>query len=211
MALTAEQQANFEATQARLGLRPDQFSQEGPLRTRDHGGKLVLSPDPDVSHVAPIQVSYRSMAELKAMAGVPDEHVVSGRSSDRHIKYPEPLPSDRVRFLLDAKNVCDLRHHLTDEEEATLRAAQRAYLLGDSARVATHETLMDAHFTPGTLAVFAGKELEIDPGQTVEIDPGPNGAPVAMNFQEVTVDSGGGILVNDVPLLFVSQVFNART
>jgi len=192
--LSSAQRANFEAAQTRLRLRPDQLAHTGLLKTSDFGGKIVLTTQPGQSHIEPVIVPFHSLAELKQMVGVPDEHYTAGTYSDRHIEYPPPVTPQRLAFLQDSKNICDLRTHLTDDEHANLETAARAFVLGNSAKVAAYAPLLDAHYAPSTLAVFAGDALHVEAGQTVEIK-SPDGKPVALNFAAIQVDAGGQIRV----------------
>jgi hypothetical protein len=192
--LSAVQRSKFEAMQTRLRLRPDQLAHAGTLKTSDYGGTIVLTTELGRSHVEPVLVPFHSMGELKQLVGVADEHYATGVYSDRLIAYPPQLDPARSAFLQDSRNICDLRTHLTPDEHSHLLLAAQAYLTGNSAKVADYVPLMDAHFAPGTLAVFAGDSLHVEAGQTVQIQ-SPDGKPVALNYASIQVDDGGQIIV----------------
>jgi hypothetical protein len=206
-ALSDAQRAQFNAVLQKFGQDPAAVKQ-GPLDTADFGGNLVISSDSFESHVPPVLVPFTSMAHLKSMIGVPDTHYQSGDYADTQVPYPPPLPADRATFLKDAKNICDLRYHLTDDENETLLQAAHAYMQGNSAKVAAYEPLLDAHFTPGALAFVAAPSLTVQNGQTVTI--APSSTPVVLNFGVVTVIGTGQIVVNSAALTMVAQTFTAQ-
>ncbi|PKU23891.1 hypothetical protein [Telmatospirillum siberiense] len=209
--LTDDHIERFKAEQARMGLGHDQLCHKGTLSTSDHGGVVVLSPNSKLSTVPPIIVSYADFAELKAMRGIPDEAFASGRMSDAFVKYPKPFTASRMAFLNNTKNICDLDYHLEPAEYKTLQDVAQAYLMGHSAKVKEWEPLLNAAFMPGRMAVFSGENLVVKSGDVFKIVPDPAHPldPVVLNYQTITVESGGQIQVlakADV----TSQIFNAQ-
>lgn len=190
-----------------FGRGPADFTGQPSLDTADFGGKLVVGRDDD-SHVQPHMVPYTSMAHLKSLIGVPDAHYESGTYSDMHVAYPQPLQADRAAVLRDSKNICDLRSHLTADEHQQLGDAARSYVLGHSAKVADFEDLLDAHFTPGTIAFFAAADLTVQDGQQYVVT-SPTRQPIVLNFGTVTVIGSGQIIV-EAQATIVAQQFTYR-
>jgi hypothetical protein len=202
-ALTDAQRADFERVMKNFGRGPTDFTGQPSLDTADFGGNLIIGRD-DESHVPAHMAPFTSMAHLKSLIGVPDAHYQSGTYSDMHIAYPQPLPADRAATLRDSKNICDLRSHLTAEEHEQLGQSARAYLLGDSSKVAHVEDLLDAHLTPGTIAFFAATDLTVQDGQTFTIT-SPTPQPIVVNYATVTVIGTGKIVVQAQATLIVQQ------
>jgi len=209
--LTEDHRKRFTDEQTRMGLKPDHLNHKGTLSTADHGGTIVLSPNSSESTIPPTIVSYNNMAELKAMRGIPDDSFTSGKMSDAFVKYPVPFATSRMNFLNETKNICDLEYHLQPEERKTIENAAHAYLMGHSEKVKDWEPLLNAAFMPGKMAVFSGENLVVKSGQTLKITPDPLHPqdPVVLNYQSITVEQGGQILVlakADV----TSQIFDAQ-
>lgn len=192
--LTDEQREHFATMMQQFGREPHQFTHDGTLTPADFGGNLTISADPDKSDIQPVHVPFTSMAHLKQLVGVPDEQYQTAPHADHTVPYPEPLPQDRGAFLRQSQNICDLRYHLTANEHQTLVTAARAYVYGNSDKVKDYEDLLDAHFTPGTLAFFAAATLDIPDGQTVTLAPG---GPAVLNFGTITVHGSGQLIVQE--------------
>lgn len=186
-----------------FGRGPADFTGQPSLDTADFGGNLVIGRD-DESHVPAHMTPFTSMAHLKQLIGVPDAHYQSGTYSDMHIAYPQPLETDRAAVLRDSKNICDLRSHLTADEHQNLGESARAYLLGDSSKVAHVEDLLDAHFTPGTVAFFAAADLTVQNGQTFTIS-SPSPQPIVANYGTITVIGTGRIVIQAQVTLIAQQ------
>ena len=202
-ALNERQRSDFEAVHAKFGMAPGQLSHPVPLDTANFGGRLVLSADPNRSHVAPALVPFQSMAHLKSLIGTPDEHYASGRYSDAGIVYPAPIDPDRVAFLRTART-----GEVTADEHAALLTAAYAYVQGHSAKLQDFEQLLDAHFAPGALGYIAAETLVVRDGQTVVIP--PSGTPLVLNVASVAVYGTGQIQVDSVPLTMIAQALSVQ-
>ncbi|MDB5041448.1 MAG: hypothetical protein JWN27_2174 [Candidatus Eremiobacteraeota bacterium] len=199
-ALTASQRADFYAVHAKFGMPPGALSHPGALDTANFGGRLVLSADPQVSHIAPTFVPFTSMAHLKSMIGTPDEHFAAGRYTDTGVVYPKPLDPDRIAYL--RKNGTK---HATPEEQEHLTMAAYAYVQGNSANLSDGlEGLLNSHFTPGTLAYISAEALQVQNGQQLVI--APSAAPLVLNLATIMVHGTGQIQIDSVPLTMIAQV-----
>jgi hypothetical protein len=196
--LSYEQLTGFRTTVERLQLSIDVLTPR-PVRTSEllagHPaaralGEVVFSSDPEDSHVPPTLVQVSSIAQLKRMVGVPDEHYEAGMYSDRAIDYPDPLPRAVAELVDTARNKCDLEYRLSDEHFEHVRRAAHAYMHGHSDRVRSYEPMIDALMFPTQVAVFAGVELVIDTRVVVS-----GSAPVTWNYGSITVEEPGKIVV----------------
>jgi hypothetical protein len=208
--LTTEELEKFKAIQTRFGLSDTQLTHAATLSTADHGGDLVFSPSEALSSVPPMHVPYKSMAELKAMIGRPDTDFTHGPMSDRLYHVPAPLQDQRVGLLAATKDEADFDHHVAPNEAKALFAAAQAYVYGNSQKVKHFEGLLDKRFAPSTLAVFSGTDLVVKSGEklTIKADPEDPQKVVALNYQAITVEQGGQIVV-EANVHVTTQTFTA--
>ncbi|MEM9593083.1 MAG: hypothetical protein AAGD06_02400 [Acidobacteriota bacterium] len=175
----------------------------GTLDTSEGGGPFILSGDPAESRIPPKLVTVASLAEMKAIYGVPDEHFDRGQASDHHLDYPEPLADDRASLHDRVRNLCDLDEQLSWRESEQIRRAAHAFVYGDSRRVASYEPLINAILFPTQVARFAGDSVVVKPGHPLVFK---GEQPVEATFDNVVVEPGGEI-ITDVELQFSSTRF----
>jgi hypothetical protein len=202
-ALTDAQRAAFERVMKNFGRSPADFTGQPALDTADFGGKLVIARD-DESHVPAHMTPFTSMAHLKSLIGIPDEHYQNGAYSDVDIAYPQPLDAERAAFLREAKNIADFGARLSADEHRILGDSARAYLFGDSSKVANADDLLAAHFTPGTIAFFAAADVTVRHGHTLTIS-SPMPQPVVFNCGAIRVIGSGQIVVHGQATIIAQQ------
>jgi hypothetical protein len=163
--LSERQQADFAAKLEKWGLAHEEV--HPVFHTARIGLRTCICGHAAESHLRTKTVTINTIEHLKEMTGIPDEHFLSGRMRDRHIHYPEALPSHRHRLLAEAPSNCWLKDRLTDEEHEAVKTAAYAYVLGHSVKVsrAMVEMINAVHF-PKLCFVAAIKELTIADGTT---------------------------------------------
>ncbi len=202
--LTDQQRANFASFNQRLGLAPDELihdttEQHAQLKAVNDG-PVIISSNPGESHIPVKIVPVGSIAELNKMVGLPD----NGDDSDVH--YPDPLPEHQTSLLQTANSRAELFAGLDDSTFETVKKAATAFLMGNSARLADHEPMINAMMFPGQVALATGSDLNIPAGQTYVIQ---GNDPVVLNYGRITVGTGAQIKVlTDTTLstqIFVQQ------
>lgn len=219
--LSPEQRSAFEASLARFGLGTDALTHQtartselrgfqaaaaGMMAAEAAPAPVVFSSDPEQSHVPPTIVQVNDIAQLKQMAGVPDEHYDAGMYTDRTIDYPEPLPEPTAQLLTSAQNKCDLEYNLTDDHFEDVRRAAQAYMQGQSAKVASYEPMINALMFPTQLAVFSGESLVVDTPVVVS-----GSAPVSWNYGTITVVEPHGQIIVQTEFNINTQNFIVTT
>ncbi|HEX6370724.1 MAG TPA: hypothetical protein VF006_17540 [Longimicrobium sp.] len=198
-----DQKSAFTRKMERLGLSATALTHSDELRTgAARPGPTILSSDPDESHLPPTIVEVRDVAHFKELSGVPDAHYESRKYSDVAFDYPQPLDERRAKIVADSRNQCDLEYQLTDAELGDVRKAAHAYVMGNSAKVQSHEPVINAMLFPTRMAVFAGESIVVTKDNPLIIQ-GPN--PVVLNYASIKVEDGGQIIVK------VTADVNAQT
>jgi hypothetical protein len=191
-ALSSEQQTAFHAEMNRMGLDPTALNHEGPLVTGATPGPTILSGDPSVSHVPPTLIQVNSIADLNKMRGTPDEHYTQMGYSDKSIPYPPEFSSAKAGLMDTAEDLCALREQLSPEDHANIRRAAEAYVMGNSEKVKSYESIINATMFPQQMAVFAGESIVVSAANPLVIK-GPG--PVTLNYASITVEPGGEIVI----------------
>ena len=195
---------------ARFGLKPTDLGFEGVHHVGVSRGMLAMAKEAPAPELTAIEVPIQSMAHLKSMIGVPDEHYTNGECSDRCITYPPALPARRQALAANAANICDLEYQLTCNEREHIEKAAHAYLQGNSEKVKSFEPLLDALYTPGTMKVFTGEALVVKAGTTYVLgDTSKPDSITAYNFTSVTVEAGGQLKVIS-PVNLTTQIFISK-
>jgi hypothetical protein len=205
--LNEDQRNAFRGQLKKLGLEADALSHEGELVTGATPGPTIFSGDPEESHVPPTLITVNSIAELKALQGVPNEHYSTQGISDAAVDYPDELPQPRMKLAETASDICALQDSLQPEEHAQIVKAAQAYMLGDSEKVASYEPLINAAMFPLEVAVISGESIVVSPGKPL-IFKGPK--PLTVNYATITVEPGGQIIIEtDVNL--TTQRFEVKS
>jgi hypothetical protein len=142
------------------------------------------------------------VAHLKELSGIPDAHYASRKLSDRAFDYPAALDERRARIVAESKNQCDLEYRLNADELSDVHKAARAYVLGHSEKVQSHEEVINAMLFPTRVAVFAGDGIVVTKDNPLIIT---GSQPVVLNYSSITVEDGGQIIVQ------VTAQINAQT
>ncbi|AFE07212.1 hypothetical protein COCOR_06903 [Corallococcus coralloides DSM 2259] len=185
--LTPKQQERYRARLQQLGANVDE-ALKIRIDTRDFRGPVLLTSDLKRTAIIPSFLPVRSVAELKQGGGVPDSEIRSGGTQDT-LTYPPPWES---RYDKLSPN------NLTPELRKNIRAALRAWMIGDSARVSSYEKIINAVHFPQAVWVFSGDTLCVKAGTSVVIAPSTPGSytnanPYVVNFTEVCIEYGGQI------------------
>jgi hypothetical protein len=188
--LTDEQRAAFEANNALVGLGPAEFTAPPPQQRGSLAppSRRLMSHDPEESNFTPHLVEVGSIADLRRIAGFPEEHV--GAAAEPH--YPDP-PSEQELQLVSGNNLTSQKFQTDDEDlQQRIMQAANAYVMGDPSKVKEYEPLINAAMFPGQVAAFAGDTLEI-PANTVHVIGGDN--PVYLNYGQIIVGEGATISI----------------
>lgn len=191
-ALNDDQKEAFKNQLTRRGLAAGALSHEGTLVTGATPGPTILSGDPAESHVPPTLMTVNSIAELKALHGVPNEHYSARGITDAAIDYPDEMPQQRMMLADTAPDVCALRDSLQPEEHDQLRKAAQAYVLGDSEKVAAFEPMINAAMFPLEVATICGEAIVVSPNSPLILK-GPTALSVC--YGSITVEPGGQIII----------------
>jgi hypothetical protein len=90
--LTHEQKSNFYHRLEQLGLDRSDISQE--LRAGDYPGGCILGDDPSVSYLRPQMRAIQTLAALRQLGGIPDQHYLEGRM-EGHPDVPLEWPQEK--------------------------------------------------------------------------------------------------------------------
>ncbi len=201
--LTDQQRANFASFNQRLGLASDELTHDTAAQTMTqaaHDGPVIISSNPGESHIPVKIVPVGSIAELNKMVGLPDD------GDDSDVFYPDALPGHQTKLLQTANSKAELFSNLEDSTFENVKQAATAYLMGNAAKLAAHEPMINAMLFPGQVALATGSDLTIPAGQTYIVQ-GNN--PVVLNYGRITVGTGAQIKVlTDTTLstqIFVQQ------
>jgi len=190
--LNDDQKEAFKGRLTQMGLGADALSHEGTLVTGATPGPTILSGDPAESHVPPTLITVNSIAELKSLHGVPDEHYSVRGITDAAIDYPDELPRERMMLADTAPDICALRDSLQPEEHDQLRKAAQAYVLGNSEKVAAFEPMINAAMFPTQVAAFNGEAITVSANSPLIIK---GSTMITLNYGSITVEPGGQIII----------------
>jgi hypothetical protein len=191
-ALNDDQKQAFRSRMALMGLASEALNHEGTLVTGATPGPTILSGDPAESHVPPTLVTVNSIAEMKALHGIPDEHYTVRGVADVSVDYPDELPQQRMMLASTAPDICALRESLRPEERDQIVKAAQAYVLGNSEKVAAFEPLINATLFPAQMALINIESVVVSPGSPLVLK-GPTA--LSVNYGSVTVEPGGQIII----------------
>lgn len=177
--LSPEQQEAFKDRLKELRMDPAKVLSE--ISPDTHQGPIVLSIDPDRSHVPPHHVTVDSIDEVKRIAGNPDADFESGKMQEHH-QIPPDCPSEILAADPGTLNA---------DQNAMVDLAERAYIYGNSARVTSWREAIDRHRFPVTFAVFAAESVCLDSSNSPLIIDSHS----AHNFGTLKVCKGGWIQV----------------
>lgn len=136
----------------------------------------------EASALRPFARQTPSIDDFKALIGVPDHYIESGKAIapaplgvayDPKLEGPEPLNPEELHGLL--------------------RAAGN-YLFGPSAAVAEFRTAIEARLAPFELAVYAVRRLRLRSTGSLTV----SGLPAVLIAKEVEIDDGGGLVFETV-------------
>lgn len=200
--LSEVQKAAYRAVLVHLGLSPDHLSFEGTFVCPP--GVCTLTSDVRTSAIKPTMIPVRNIAEMKKMAGIPDEHYDSRRHSDQAVFYPPPLQDKRLGLLMNCKDPCDLNFQMTSQERALINKAAAAYMQGHSQKVNSWEPLLNAMYFPTQITAVTGDSLVVPSGSTFVI----NAQNPVLNVGSITVNYGGQIQIQ-VNASITTQTFTS--
>jgi hypothetical protein len=206
--LTEEQKASFAATNALLGLGPTDLTAEPALSGRSslsEESTMIMSSNADESHFTPHLVEVGSIADLRALAGLPEQNTMSRGGDTNEPYYPPPPTEEELQQVTGARGVAsDLKFQPEDEDlQQRIAQAANAYVMGDPQKVAEYEPLINAAMFPGQVAAFTGDTLEIPAGATHVIS---GSDPVVLNYGQIIVGEGATIVVQTETMIN-SQIF----
>jgi hypothetical protein len=132
---------------------------------------------------------------MKQMVGIPDEHFTSGKMRDRHVNYPQALPSHRHQLLVEAPDICWLKNRLTSEEYEAVNDSALAYVVGNSQKIsASMVDMLNAIHFPKVVAVAVIPEITVAAGTTHTFGtPGDQTMPTIV-VGVLNVEPGGSIV-----------------
>jgi hypothetical protein len=205
--LNESQTSAFQEEMTKLGIAHDALSHEGEFSTGSTPGPTIISSNPEESHIPPTMIPINSIADLKRLRGVPDEHYTSMGFSDSVVDYPEELPAERFGLMDEAADVCALREQLTPEEQDQIRQAAEAYVMGNSEKVQAYEPMINATMFPTQMAAVNGESLVVDKDHPLIIQ---GDKPVTLNYAKITVKPGGQIIIKTQANI-TAQVFESQS
>ena len=157
VALTPEQVEIFNRRLATYGISMDDLAGRD-VHTGSGGGARFLCGHPDAGpdHAGEIR-TVADIASMKELGGVPDSHYVDDGIGDGHIDYPPAPPQAALTAIGDSGgDLCTLLDTLDPDTIADSRRAMRAYLLGNSAKAAAWEPMLNALSGPAPRRPRAG-------------------------------------------------------
>src|SRR5687767_8950649 len=108
--LTEEQKASFAATNALLGLGPNDLTAEPALagrRSLRTESMNIMSSNAEESHFTPHLVEVGSIADLRALAGLPEQNTFGrgGGDSENEPYYPPPPSEEELQQVSGARGL----------------------------------------------------------------------------------------------------------
>ncbi|HLO76845.1 MAG TPA: hypothetical protein VK196_10375 [Magnetospirillum sp.] len=178
-----------------LGLTPADLhgkSYDTARLGRTGKGLFVGHPDGGVDIPGHVR-TVNSVAEMKVLGGIPDFHFTEDGLSDNYVDYPPPPPPRAQAALAETSDdICALSLSLGAEVCNLISKATTAFLLGNSAKVAEWEPIINAMSFPLKGTVINADTIVVQPGEPLVIS-GPG--PVQVNANTIQVLPGGQIIV----------------
>jgi len=155
-------------------------SQNGVLKTGDRKGPMILSTDPEKSHIEAFVITVNDIDELKELSGISNEQLESN-DWERNFTYPPPYSAERLKKADPfAPDICQ---------------AFRAYIYGDASQVESYKGILNELRFPLKLTVFSAEDITVSPDHPLIIrDESGHGEPVVVAYNTVTVEPGGQII-----------------
>lgn len=198
--LSPQQKAAYEADLARIGLTVKDVDQ-APIVTS--GGGHRVGGQNESSGGTQNRLIVNQIADLKKIVGVPDADYQNGARSDQGFDYPPPLPADRGQLHTQCANLCELNEKLSSDEHKNIVKAGEQFLLGNSAKVASYEPILNATRFPTEMAVSAAGSITVTAGNPLVFQ---GTAPIAAVYTSITIEPGGQIIV-EAPTTLCTQSF----
>lgn len=204
--LTSEQQAAFWADVKRFGLTEADVHKESD--PPPDGAEVCICGIPALSAVKTKPVTVADVQQMKALVGIPDALYISGKMRDRMVDYPPPLSARCVSLLAEAPNHCWLNEQVTPEEEAVVKQAWLAYLVGDSRKISPEMvSMVNALHFPAVISVAALQNITVQANQIYLF--GSAGSPLqSIVVGTLTINPGGKIEFLS-PVQLLCQITNA--
>lgn len=170
MALSNEQQNNFDSYNKRLGFSKGELSD---FSSATKSPAIVLSADPAKSSVPPKMIKVNDINELKALIDMPHIEI------DNHIN------------LTSIPNVSDVKQRvdLTRDERHAIKLAATQYIVSNPTKLASvNVNAINNAMFPLTLAAFSAENITVTKENPLKLTDG-----TINNFGTVTVEEGGQI------------------
>jgi hypothetical protein len=190
----------------RFGLTEADVHKES--ETPPDGSEICICGIPALSAVKTKPVTLADVQQMKKLVGIPDALYISGKMRDRMVDYPPPLSARCVGLLAEAPNHCSLNYSLTPEEQAVVKQAWLAYLVGDSRKISPEMVgMVNALHFPAVISVAALQNITVQPNQTYVF--GSDGSPLqSIVVGTLTIEAGGSIAFAS-PVQLLCQLTNA--
>ncbi len=156
--------------------------------TSDYEGGMILSHDPERSHIPPKFVTITDVDMMKNLCGVADE-----TAKATGVIHPIPPAVHEVGYSVSSPtdpHVCQ---------------AMSAYIHGNSELVSSWKPTLNRLRFPIQAAVFTGGSITIDPGHPLRLE-GTEAKPFAGLFNVVTIDNGGQIITKGPGTVSVDEM-----
>lgn len=178
MALSTEQQKQFEAQASRLGFQSGEHTSAlggvNNLR-KSSSGVTVLAADPAKTTLPHKLIALGSIDELKKVVGA------SNDNNDDHITYPESTGIDPNTAKRD----------LTSDQIHHLKRLAHSYVYGKSHKISEEDkALINNTLFPSAMAAYSEPNYTVKSGEILRIEAG-----TVANYGILTVEKGGQILV----------------
>jgi hypothetical protein len=186
--LNDEQKALFAANNSLVGLGPTEFTaQLSDEELAALPSTRIMSNNPDESHFPVYQISVASIAEMRKIAGFPEEYVDTGGEQP---DYPPPPTAEEISLVTGYSS--GLKLQINEDLKHRIEKAAQAYVMGNPDRVREYEPLINAALFPGQVTVFTGDTLGV-PADALHIIKGDN--PTFLNYGKITVGKNASISI----------------
>ncbi|WP_157999770.1 hypothetical protein [Paenibacillus elgii] len=166
---------------SRYGLTDD-IIYKGTITT---SGPTYISADPcHPSIVQPVYVEVASVDDFKEFGGHPD-HLFASGDLEQYVPVPDEWPAERNDVPYN---------ELTPYERAAICKAYTAYVFGYSPKVESYREVIQKHYFPAKLALFAGEDIVVEAGSPLNLV-GSGDQPATYSYNSITVKAGGQINV----------------
>jgi hypothetical protein len=165
----------------------------GTYNTKDYPEGMILSDNPEKSHIPPSFISIPDVQTLKYLCGISNTIASSDVLTPDLPESPDMLNYEIINPL--DEHVCD---------------ALNEYVYGNSNQVAAWESTLNKLRFPMQVAVFSADTIVVNAGKPLYIGEN-NGKPVTPTLANIVIEAGGQIISRNSGVVTIRQLTSQAT